>query len=95
MQSEHFPFIYCIESLVYQGNYTQWETCFEKLGLDPNPVANCYNSGRGKEVSFFCVFIHQCMFIYFDVFNLMVDVKLYGFQTFRLQVYYYLISATK
>ncbi|CAA3000961.1 gamma-interferon-inducible lysosomal thiol reductase-like [Olea europaea subsp. europaea] len=48
--SEHFPFIYCIESLVYQGNYTQWETCFEKLGLDPNPVANCYSSGRGKEL---------------------------------------------
>ncbi|XP_059626435.1 gamma-interferon-responsive lysosomal thiol protein-like [Cornus florida] len=48
--NEHFPFIYCIETLVYEGNYTQWESCFEKLGLDQTPITNCYNSGCGKEL---------------------------------------------
>lgn len=46
---EHFPFIYCVESLVYNGKYTQWETCYEKSGKDPKPVSDCYASGRGKE----------------------------------------------
>lgn len=51
MQNEHFPFIYCVESLVYHKNYTQWETCFEKLNLKKKPVTDCVVSGRGKEVS--------------------------------------------
>ncbi|CAK9171801.1 unnamed protein product [Ilex paraguariensis] len=46
----HFTFVYCVESLVYEGKYTQWETCFEKLGLDPKPVADCYSNGQGKEL---------------------------------------------
>ncbi|VFQ76610.1 unnamed protein product [Cuscuta campestris] len=47
---EHFPFIYCVESLVYNGKYTQWETCYEKSGKDPKPVSDCYATGRGKEL---------------------------------------------
>ncbi|KAI3450576.1 hypothetical protein Pfo_007241 [Paulownia fortunei] len=47
---DYFPFIYCVESLVYEHNYTYWETCFEKLGLDASPVADCYNSKRGTEL---------------------------------------------
>ncbi|KAL3653023.1 hypothetical protein CASFOL_002704 [Castilleja foliolosa] len=47
---DHFPFIYCVESLVYENNYTYWETCFEKLGLDASPVTNCLNSDRGTEI---------------------------------------------
>ncbi|KAL3530926.1 hypothetical protein ACH5RR_010248 [Cinchona calisaya] len=46
----YFPFIYCVEKLVYEGKKTEWETCFEKLGLDQKPVSNCYASGRGKEL---------------------------------------------
>ncbi|KAL8057616.1 hypothetical protein ABFX02_04G195000 [Erythranthe guttata] len=46
----YFPFVYCVESLVYEHNYTYWETCFEKLSLDPSPVAACYNGERGKEL---------------------------------------------
>ncbi|GFP84237.1 gamma-interferon-inducible lysosomal thiol reductase [Phtheirospermum japonicum] len=47
---DHFPFIYCVESLVYEHNYTYWETCFEKLGLDASPVTRCLNSDRGTEL---------------------------------------------
>lgn len=52
MQEDHFPFIYCIEALVYDRKFTQWESCFETLGLDPKPIADCYSSGYGKEVGF-------------------------------------------
>uniref|UniRef100_A0A5B7A6R3 Putative gamma-interferon-inducible lysosomal thiol reductase isoform X1 n=1 Tax=Davidia involucrata TaxID=16924 RepID=A0A5B7A6R3_DAVIN len=48
--TEHFPFIYCIETLIYEDKTTQWESCFEKLGLDPTPVADCYSSGYGNEI---------------------------------------------
>uniref|UniRef100_A0A5B7ABU3 Putative gamma-interferon-inducible lysosomal thiol reductase isoform X1 n=1 Tax=Davidia involucrata TaxID=16924 RepID=A0A5B7ABU3_DAVIN len=48
--NEHFPFIYCIETLVYERKYPQWESCFEKLGLDPTPITDCYSSGYGKEL---------------------------------------------
>lgn len=51
MQKDHFPFIYCVESLVYEGDYDQWETCFTKLNLDPKPVKDCYGSGYGEKVS--------------------------------------------
>ncbi|KAH9601975.1 hypothetical protein KSS87_000348 [Heliosperma pusillum] len=48
--SEHFPFIYCVESLVYKHKYSEWETCFQTLALDPKPVMGCYSSGKGKEL---------------------------------------------
>lgn len=48
--NEHFPLIYCIEKLVYSHEYTQWESCFEPLGLDSKLVSDCYAGGRGKEL---------------------------------------------
>ncbi|KAM0995903.1 gamma-interferon-responsive lysosomal thiol protein isoform X1 [Malus sylvestris] len=48
--NDHFPFIYCVESLVYEHKYPQWESCYEKLGLDSKPIAECYSSGLGKEL---------------------------------------------
>ncbi|KAJ4840507.1 hypothetical protein Tsubulata_000443 [Turnera subulata] len=47
---DHFPFIYCVEKSVYERNFTQWGTCFEKLGLDSEPVTKCYASGFGKDL---------------------------------------------
>lgn len=47
---EHFPFIYCIESLFYNGEYTEWETCYEKSSKDPKPVFDCFFTERGKEL---------------------------------------------
>uniref|UniRef100_A0A9I9DM23 Gamma-interferon-inducible lysosomal thiol reductase n=1 Tax=Cucumis melo TaxID=3656 RepID=A0A9I9DM23_CUCME len=46
----HFPFIYCVGTLVYERKYTQWKTCFEKLGLNSKPISDCYSSGLGKEL---------------------------------------------
>ncbi|GLT26817.1 hypothetical protein SLA2020_018590 [Shorea laevis] len=48
--NEHFPFINCIETLVYQRQYPEWKSCFEKLGLDSKLIADCYTSGYGKEL---------------------------------------------
>ncbi|XAR60770.1 hypothetical protein NMG60_11034267 [Bertholletia excelsa] len=48
--NKHFSFIYCIETLVSEKKYPKWKSCFEKLGFDPAPVAECYRSGYGKEL---------------------------------------------
>ncbi|KAJ8769793.1 hypothetical protein K2173_007653 [Erythroxylum novogranatense] len=47
---DHFPFIYCVEDLVYNRKYTEWETCFQKLNLDPEFITKCYKSEHGKEL---------------------------------------------
>ncbi|CAH8339758.1 unnamed protein product [Eruca vesicaria subsp. sativa] len=48
--SDHFPFIYCVESLVIEYKYYTWETCYGKLNLNSKPVADCLSSGHGKEL---------------------------------------------
>ncbi|GAB2286093.1 hypothetical protein Dimus_020517 [Dionaea muscipula] len=47
--NKHFPFINCIETLVYKRKFLEWETCFDMLGLDAKPIVECYSSGHGKE----------------------------------------------
>ncbi|KAK1285332.1 hypothetical protein QJS10_CPB20g00232 [Acorus calamus] len=46
----HFQFIYCVERLVVERKYTDWESCFQATGLDSQAVLNCYNNGRGKQL---------------------------------------------
>ncbi|KAK6935678.1 Gamma interferon inducible lysosomal thiol reductase GILT [Dillenia turbinata] len=46
----HFSFIYCVETLVYEHKYPQWESCFEELGFDPKPITDCYATGYGLEL---------------------------------------------
>ncbi|XP_020597854.1 gamma-interferon-inducible lysosomal thiol reductase-like isoform X3 [Phalaenopsis equestris] len=46
---KHFSFIYCVENLVIANKYSDWESCFQRTGLDPHPLVNCYNSGHGQE----------------------------------------------
>ena len=53
LQSKHFPFIYCVEDLVFQSKREEWESCFEKLDLDSEPINQCYNSEHGKQVGVF------------------------------------------
>jgi interferon gamma-inducible protein 30 len=53
LQNTHFSFIYCIEDLVYDYRQEEWESCYEKLGLDSTRVNDCYRSEHGKEVSSF------------------------------------------
>ncbi|KFK43005.1 hypothetical protein AALP_AA1G067000 [Arabis alpina] len=48
--SDHFPFIFCIESLVTERKYDQWETCYEKLNLDSRPITDCLESGHGNKL---------------------------------------------
>ncbi|KAL2333010.1 hypothetical protein Fmac_014223 [Flemingia macrophylla] len=48
--SKHFPFIYCVEDLVFQGRRTEWESCFEKLDLDSKPIKQCYDGEHGKQL---------------------------------------------
>lgn len=51
VQNKHFPFIYCVEDLVYQRKHREWESCYEKLGLDSTLIDQCYRGEYGKEVS--------------------------------------------
>nr|XP_043610170.1 gamma-interferon-responsive lysosomal thiol protein-like [Erigeron canadensis] len=48
--SDHFPFVYCVEKLTYEGKYAEWETCFQKLNLDAKPVTDCITNGFGHEL---------------------------------------------
>ncbi|EOY34584.1 Thioredoxin superfamily protein isoform 2 [Theobroma cacao] len=45
--NDHFPFIYCVETLVYELKYLEWESCYGKLGLDSKPISDCYSNGLG------------------------------------------------
>ncbi|KAK9124602.1 hypothetical protein Sjap_014204 [Stephania japonica] len=46
----HFRFIYCIESLVMEGTYRHWPSCFKKSGLESKPITDCTGSGLGKKL---------------------------------------------
>ncbi|XP_058782004.1 gamma-interferon-responsive lysosomal thiol protein-like [Vicia villosa] len=48
--NKHFSFIYCIEDLALKGKRKEWESCYEKLGLDSSTVNDCYRSERGNEL---------------------------------------------
>jgi len=50
MQQEHFEFVYCIEQLVFEHRYTDWESCFQTTGMDSQAILDCYNSGYGQKV---------------------------------------------
>lgn len=50
--TEHFKFINCVEELVVEGTYTQWKTCFDKLGLDSEFVLNCSSGAYGKQLEY-------------------------------------------
>ncbi|KAI7744500.1 hypothetical protein M8C21_013561, partial [Ambrosia artemisiifolia] len=47
---DHFPFVSCVEKLNYEDKYTEWNTCFKILDLDPTPIIDCYTSGRGHKL---------------------------------------------
>lgn len=35
---------------MYQHKYNEWESCFQKLGLDSRLIDHCYNSEFGKQL---------------------------------------------
>jgi hypothetical protein len=89
LQSEHFPFINCVETLAYEHKYPEWESCFDKLNLDPKPIEDCYSSGYGKEVGFLfginCPQVVRVIFVKISVFTLWfnVNVILLRIKTYR------------
>ncbi|OEL29560.1 Gamma-interferon-inducible lysosomal thiol reductase [Dichanthelium oligosanthes] len=46
----HFRFINCVENQVVKGQYDKWASCFQKLGLDTEPITDCYNGGQGYKL---------------------------------------------
>ncbi|KAL5701835.1 hypothetical protein ACHQM5_027129 [Ranunculus cassubicifolius] len=47
---KHYVFIYCVENLVVNNNYTEWESCYADTGFDKKPITNCLNSSMGKQL---------------------------------------------
>ncbi|CAM0872745.1 unnamed protein product [Alopecurus aequalis] len=47
----HFGLTYCIEDLVMKNRHREWESCFQKQGLDPRHVTKCYKSGKGLRLA--------------------------------------------
>ncbi|XP_077214330.1 gamma-interferon-responsive lysosomal thiol protein-like isoform X1 [Tasmannia lanceolata] len=47
---QHFAFIYCVETLVIERKYNDWESCFQKTGLGSQLLVDCFNSGNGKKL---------------------------------------------
>ncbi|VAI06651.1 unnamed protein product [Triticum turgidum subsp. durum] len=47
----HLGFIYCVSDLVLKNKHREWESCFQKQGLDPKPVTECYKGERGHNLS--------------------------------------------
>ncbi|KAI3899956.1 hypothetical protein MKW92_010903 [Papaver armeniacum] len=33
MQDKHFNFINCVETFVYNGQQSQWKSCYSKIGI--------------------------------------------------------------
>ncbi|KAI3896367.1 hypothetical protein MKW92_048034 [Papaver armeniacum] len=48
-QDKHFNFINCVETFVYNGQQSQWKSCYSKLGYQEEPINECYNSGLGQQ----------------------------------------------
>ncbi|XP_047086614.1 gamma-interferon-responsive lysosomal thiol protein-like [Lolium rigidum] len=47
----HFGLIYCIEDMVVNNRRAEWESCFQKQGLDASLVTKCYRSGHGARLA--------------------------------------------
>ncbi|KAI3866312.1 hypothetical protein MKW98_007967 [Papaver atlanticum] len=47
---KHFNFINCVETFVYNGQQSQWKSCYSKLGYEEQPINECYNSGLGQQL---------------------------------------------
>ncbi|KAI3896615.1 hypothetical protein MKW92_001878 [Papaver armeniacum] len=50
LQDNHFNFINWVETFVYNGQQSQWKSCYSKLGYQEEPINEFYNSGLGQQV---------------------------------------------
>ena len=51
MQDKYYALIHCIEFLVIDGTHSDWQSCFNSLGLSEEPILECYNNGTGAKVT--------------------------------------------
>ncbi|KAI3929688.1 hypothetical protein MKX01_025856 [Papaver californicum] len=50
LQDKHFNFINCVETFVYNGQQSQWKSCYSKLGYEEEPINECYSSELGQQL---------------------------------------------
>lgn len=51
MQDKYYALIHCMEFLVIDGTHSDWQSCFNSLGLSEEPILECYNNGTGAKVT--------------------------------------------
>lgn len=49
-QDKYYALIHCIEFLVIDGTHSDWQSCFNSLGLSEEPILECYNNGTGAKL---------------------------------------------
>ncbi|KAL3569776.1 hypothetical protein D5086_029666 [Populus alba] len=47
---KYYALIHCIEFLVIDGTHSDWQSCFNSLGLSEEPILECYNNGTGAKL---------------------------------------------
>ena len=51
-QMKHFDLIKCIEDQNPAAPEVKWQVCTNKLKFPNQPIKDCYDSGRGRQVCF-------------------------------------------
>ncbi|KAL9374396.1 hypothetical protein Peur_034016 [Populus x canadensis] len=47
---KYYALIHCMEFLVIDGTHSDWQSCFNSLGLSEEPILECYNNGTGAKL---------------------------------------------
>ncbi|KAF9665259.1 hypothetical protein SADUNF_Sadunf16G0104000 [Salix dunnii] len=49
-QDKYYALIHCIEFFVIEGRHSDWQSCFNSLGLSEKPILECSNNGTGAKL---------------------------------------------
>ncbi|KAJ6778072.1 GAMMA-INTERFERON INDUCIBLE LYSOSOMAL THIOL REDUCTASE GILT [Salix koriyanagi] len=47
---KYYALIHCIEFLVIEGRHSDWQSCFNSLGLSEKTILECSNNGTGAKI---------------------------------------------
>ncbi|KAJ6750378.1 hypothetical protein OIU85_000957 [Salix viminalis] len=50
---KYYALIHCIEFLVIEGRHSDWQSCFNSLGLSEKTILECSNNGTGAKIQAF------------------------------------------
>ncbi|KAJ6316027.1 hypothetical protein OIU78_019330 [Salix suchowensis] len=53
MQDKYYALIHCIEFLVIEGRPSDWQSCFNSLGLSEKTILECSDNGTGAKIQAF------------------------------------------